>query len=126
MPDMQMECLKVFCDVARCRSFSQAAVANVITQSAVSQIVMQLERRLGVQLVDRSVRPLQLTDAGRVYHDGCKALLEQYQELEAAVRNVPNQVAGSVQVAAIYSVGLGDMGQHVERFQAAHPGATVQ
>jgi DNA-binding transcriptional LysR family regulator len=122
---MQIECLQVFCDVARCRSFSQAALANGVTQSAVSQVVMQLERRLGVQLVDRSVRPLQLTAAGQVYYDGCKALVEQYHDLEAAVRDVPNQLAGTVQVAAIYSVGLGDMGQHVERFHAAHPGARV-
>ena len=58
---MQFEALKVFCDVARNQSFSRAADANRISQSAVSQIVNQLEKRLGVQLVDRSCRPLQLT-----------------------------------------------------------------
>jgi len=43
---MQFESLKVFCDVARQRSFSQAAQANDVTQSAASQIVSQLERRM--------------------------------------------------------------------------------
>ncbi|MEI7686642.1 MAG: LysR family transcriptional regulator, partial [Planctomycetota bacterium] len=45
---MQLGSLKVFCDVARHRSFSQAAQANEITQSAVSHIVSQLERRMDV------------------------------------------------------------------------------
>src|SRR3982750_4339071 len=70
--EMQFEALKVFCDVARNQSFSRAANANQISQSAVSQIVNQLEKRLGVQLVDRSCRPLQLTHSGKAYYDGCQ------------------------------------------------------
>jgi DNA-binding transcriptional LysR family regulator len=122
---MQFESLKVFCDVARCRSFSQAARANGVTQSAASQIVLHLEKRLGVQLVDRSIRPLQLTELGQVYYDGCKRLVEQYLEMEASVRRAQVQLASTVQVAAIYSVGLSDMGQCVERFAERHPTVKV-
>lgn len=118
--------LKVFCDVVRHRSFSQAAQANDLTQSAASQIVLQLEKRLGgAQLLDRSTRPLRPTPLGRMYYEGCKALVEQYLELEAAVRNARDRVETTVEVAAIYSVGLGDMGQYVERFTALHPNAKV-
>src|SRR4051794_4291846 len=113
---MQFESLQVFCDVARYRSFSQAAAANHVSQSAASQIVLQLEKRMGVQLVDRSTRPLQLTPTGRIYYDGCKGLVEQYMELEASIRQAPADLPVHVQVAAIYSVGLSDMGQYVERF----------
>jgi DNA-binding transcriptional LysR family regulator len=123
---MQIESLEVFCDLARYRSFSQAASANDRSQSAVSQMVVQLEKRLGVQLVDRSTRPLQLTPLGKIYYDGCKALVEQYHELEASIRNAQAQLASTVQVAAIYSVGLGDMGQYVDCFQAQHPNVKVQ
>lgn len=122
---MQFESLMVFCDVARQRSFSLAAQANDLSQSAVSQIVQDLEKRLGVQLVDRSTRPLQLTPLGQRYYDGCKAMIEQYQELEAALRDAQAQIAAHVRVAAIYSVGLGDMSDHVERFAAGHPNAHV-
>src|SRR5262249_34892104 len=122
---MQFESLKVFCDVARCRSFSQAAQANNLTQSAASQIVLQLERRLGAQLVDRSTRPLQLTAPGRVYYDGCQKLIEHYLELEATVRQAQAQLAATVRVAAIYSVGLSDMGQYVERFAGRQPDVKV-
>src|SRR5579871_712409 len=122
---MQLETLKVFCDVARQRSFSQAAQANDITQSAASQIVSQLERRMDVQLIDRSTRPLQLTPLGQTYYDGCKTLLQQYMDLEESIRSAHTQISGTVQVAAIYSVGLNDMGLYVERFTAQQPNARV-
>src|SRR5258708_3730760 len=62
---MQFEALKLFCDVARYRSFSRAAASNHLTQSAASHVVHQLERRLGFRLIDRSTRPLHLTPPGR-------------------------------------------------------------
>lgn len=122
---MQFESLKVFCDVARNRSFSQAAHVNQVTQSAVSQMVAQLEKRMGVQLIDRSTRPLQLTTLGKEYFEGCKALLEQYNELESSLRSAQARVEGTVQVAAIYSVGLGNMNQYVEAFMSGQPEAEV-
>ena len=128
---MQFEALKVFCDVARNQSFSRAADANRISQSAVSQIVNQLEKRLGVQLVDRSRRPLQLTHSGKAYYDGCKKLVEQYLEVESSIRNGNGNGNGrplevAIRVAAIYSVGLRDMSQYVQRFVAQQPGVQVE
>jgi DNA-binding transcriptional LysR family regulator len=123
---MQLEALQMFCDVVRYRSFSQAAAAWGRTQSAVSHLVVQLEERLGVQLVNRSTRPLQLTALGQTYYEGCRAIVEQYLALEASIRQAQNELAGTVQVAAIYSVGLGDMKDIVERFQAEQPRARVQ
>lgn len=122
---MQFESLKVFCDVARNRSFSQAAQVNKVTQSAVSQMIAQLEKNMGVQLIDRSTRPLQLTALGKAYYEGCKSLLEQYQELEASLRSAQARVEGTVQIAAIYSVGLGNMGHYVEQFASQQPDAEV-
>lgn len=122
---MQLEALKLFCEVARQRSFSQAAHVGGVTQSAVSQIVSQLEKRMHVQLVDRSTRPLQLTELGQDYYEGCQVLLQQYDELEARIRSAQVEISGTVMVAAIYSVGLGDMGQYVERFETERPKAKV-
>jgi DNA-binding transcriptional LysR family regulator len=117
---MQLEALKVFCDVADLRSFSKAAEANQRTQSAVSRMLQELENRLGVQLIDRSRRTLPLTPLGRVYYEGCKRLLDQFLELETSIRHARTQMALTVRVAAIYSVGLGDIRQHVERFEQQH------
>src|SRR5437868_7802302 len=107
---MQLESLKVFCDVARCRSFSQAAKMQPkgLSQSAVSQVVLQLEKHLGARLIDRSVRPLQLTALGQCFYEGCRDLVERYLALESSIRSAGAEMAASVEVAAIYSVGLGD------------------
>src|SRR3981081_4153155 len=67
---MHLKALKIFCDVVYRRSFSRAADDNGISQSGASQVVHQLERRLGVKLVDRSNRPFTLTPEGEVYYDG--------------------------------------------------------
>ncbi len=122
---MQIEALKVFCDLAGLRSFSKAAQANGMSQPTVTRLVRQLEERLGTALIDRSHRPLQLTPAGEAYHAGCRRLLEQYAELEAALRDGGGP-APAVRVAAIYSVGLWDMGQYTERFEVDHPHARVR
>ena len=123
---MQLEAIKVFCDLAGMRSFSKAAAANGRSQPAVTRIVQELEDRLQGKLIDRSHRPLQLTALGQAYYEGCKRLLEQYLELEASLLSAPPQLAVTVRVAAIYSVGLGDMGHYVNGFEADHPHARVR
>jgi len=123
---MELETIKVFCDLINLGSFSKAAATNEISQPTVSRFVHQLEERLGGQLVDRSKRPLQPTVLGQAYFEGCKRLLEQYTELEVSLRRAQSERALTVRVAAIYSVGLGDMGQYVERFQVDNRNAKVQ
>jgi len=122
---MRLSYLKLFCDLARCRSFSEAASLNHVSQSAASQVVLQLEKRLGVKLVDRSTRPLQLTPEGEAYYEACRNLLDQYHAVEASIRKTKAQTSATVQVAAIYSVGLRDMNQYINRFSALLPGSTV-
>jgi DNA-binding transcriptional LysR family regulator len=122
---MRLEYLKVFIDLGRYRSFSRAAQVNSISQSAVSQVVSQMEKHLGVILVDRSTRPLQLTEPGKLFCAGCKSLIEQYRQLESTVCESHARLVSNVQVAAIYSVGLRDMSRYIECFQHQHPGAEV-
>ena len=124
---MQFESLKIFCDVVRTASFSRGAVENDISQSSASQAVQHLEERLGLKLIDRSKRPLVLTQAGRVYFDGCRDLVERYQELEHRVQALDDleTVAGTVGVAAIYS-GLHSMSRYVKAFEERYDRANVR
>ena len=112
-----LEAIRLYCDVALNRSFSRAAEIHGVSQSAVSQRIMVLERRLGVQLIDRSSRPLRLTDAGESYFQGCRRLLERYEKLEHTVRNTAGSHAAEVNIAAIYSAGIGWMNQTCKDFQ---------
>src|SRR5438477_2939718 len=122
---MHIKALEVFCDAARKLNFSKAAEDYDLTQSAVSQIVSQLEERLGVQLFVRFPRPLKLSEAGKTFYEGCRRVLAEYRELEESVRREESIRVTNVRVAAIYSVGLGDMGKHVERFQTVYPQARI-
>ena len=121
---MHLEALSIFCDVVRHQSFSRGALANSVSQSAASQAVRQIERRLGAQLIDRSRRPWRLTPEGRIFFQGCQEIVDRYHELEEAVqRRDPSGY--TVRLASIYSVGLHDLGQYVDRFREAVPGAHV-
>ncbi|MDG3003753.1 LysR family transcriptional regulator [Paludisphaera mucosa] len=125
---MQFESLQIFCDVVRWASFSRGASENKISQSSASQAVHQLEVRLGVRLIDRSKRPLVLTEEGRVYYEGCRDLVARYLELENRIRTLSDErrATGTVGVAAIYSVGLLHMSRYVKTFAEHHPEASVR
>jgi DNA-binding transcriptional LysR family regulator len=125
---MQLEALKIFCDVVRWASFSRGAAENGISQSSASQAVHQLELRLGVKLIDRSKRPLVPTPHGKVYYEGCKDLVGRYLEVENRVKTLEDDqnVVGTVRVASIYSVGLHHMSRYVARFHDMYPGADVR
>jgi DNA-binding transcriptional LysR family regulator len=123
---MHLKSLKVFCDIVRHRSFSRAAGENDISQSGASQVVHQLEQRLGVRLIDRSKRPFILTPEGEVFYDGCRGLVDRYLALEDKVRTLHQEVLGRVRVASIYSVGLHHMSRYLQEFLSRHPHANVR
>ncbi|MBC8352734.1 MAG: LysR family transcriptional regulator [Planctomycetes bacterium] len=123
---MHLKSLKVFCDVVGRRSFSRAADENGISQSGASQMVHHLEDDLGVKLIDRSKRPFVLTPEGQVYYDGCRRLVQRFNALEEEVRTLHEEVAGRVNVASIYSVGLSHMSRFVQDFMRQHPKANVR
>ena len=122
---MHVETLSIFCDVVRHQSFSRGARASSVSQSAASQAVRQLEKRLDAQLIDRSKRPWQLTAEGRLFFKGCQEIVERYRELEDAVRHRSNPSGRTVRLATIYSVGVHHLSRYVDRFRAAVPGAAV-
>ena len=122
---MHLEALNIFCDVVRHQSFSRGALANSVSQSAASQAVRQIERRLGTQLIDRSKRPWQLTPEGKVFFKGCQEIVERYHQLEVEVKRRQDASGYTVRLASIYSIGLHDLSGYVDRFQAKVPGAEV-
>lgn len=118
--------MEIFCDVAQLRSFSQAASARGVTQSAASQAIQHLEESLGVQLIDRSTRPLSLTPAGTEFHCGLKDILGQYHRLEERVISAGRELKGPLHVSAIYSVGTSYMPEAKEEFARLFPEVDVR
>lgn len=123
---MHLRSLELFCSIAQHRSFSRAAVAHGMTQSAASQAILHLEEEVGAQLIDRSKRPLVLTRAGSVYHEGVRRLMGDYRAVEQEVRCLGSQLAGRLTVASIYSVGLSYMPSATKAFSEMHPEVEVR
>jgi DNA-binding transcriptional LysR family regulator len=123
---MTLEMLKLYCDIVRLHSFSQGAAANQISQSAASQAIQQLEGELDVLLIDRSKRPFMVTPEGRSFYEGCLSILQGFEKVRAQIVSTRTQVTGSVRVAAIYSVGIHIMSDHMQRFMSLHPQAKVR
>ena len=123
---MNVETLRLFCDVVRYQSFSRGAAANGVSQSAASQAVHQIERSLGVQMVDRSKRPFVVTPEGEACHKAYRDVLDRYDAVPPRVRSISGEIAGSVRVAAIYSVGLHDMTACMQEFMRRYPKAKVR
>jgi LysR family transcriptional regulator, transcriptional activator of the cysJI operon len=88
---------------------SRGALHLGISQSAASQHVMEVERRLGVALLDRRQRPLELTPAGKIYYEFCRDVLRREEALVRELEAVKDQVEGSLRVASIYSIGLSEL-----------------
>ncbi len=104
---------------------SKGAKVCGVTQSAASQHVQEMERRLGSPLLDRSKRPLELTPAGKLYADFCRDVMRQEDEFQLALERLKLEVEGTVRVASIYSVGLSEMSRLSEEFSASPPTARL-
>lgn len=118
---MQIETLKVFCDLVESRSFSQAAVRNFITQSAVSQQIRGLEARFEVPLFVRQGRTISTTPAGRILYEGARSLLDRLGRIQLEMKSIGEEMAGSLRVATIYSVGIYEMSGVIRTFLKAYP-----
>jgi DNA-binding transcriptional LysR family regulator len=118
---MDMDQIKIFCDLAETRSFSKSASRNLISQSAVSQQIKNLEQQFKLQLIDRTCRPLALTQAGEIFYQGCKNIFTQYEELRNHLANFSHQITGSVTIVGIPSIVLYLLQPYVRHYLQQHP-----
>ena len=88
--------------------------------------MQHLEESVGVQLIDRSKRPLVLTPAGKTYLTGLRGLLRSYERLEQEVRSTSKQLSGQITIGTIVSVGLSYMPEATEAFARLHPEVDVK
>lgn len=117
--------LQVFCDIIETKSFSKAAARNMISQPAVSQQVKALEEHYQQKLIERSPQGIYPTEAGRLFYQGARDILERYQNLERQMMDLTETVAGTIRVATVYSVGLHELPPYVKKFIQAYPQARI-
>ena len=122
---MQIESLKVFCDLAETESFTKAAQINGVTQSAVSQQISSLERMFKSLLIERSKKKFRLTREGQVLYDFSKQIIQTYESLHSKLQELKDIISGTIRLATIYSIGLHDLPPYVKKFMKIYPTVNV-
>lgn len=122
---MQIESLKVFCDLAETESFTKSAQINNVTQSAVSQQISSLERQFKSLLIERSKKKFRLTREGQVLYDYSKQVIQTYDSLLSKLQEIKDIISGTIRVATIYSIGLHDLPPYLKKFLKSYPTVNV-
>src|SRR5437667_171579 len=122
---MQIESLKVFCDLAETESFTKAAQINHVTQSAVSQQISSLERQFKSLLIERSKKKFRLTREGQVLYDYSKQVIQTYEALQNKLQEIKDIISGTIRVTTIYSIGLHDLPPYIKLFLKSYPTVNV-
>jgi DNA-binding transcriptional LysR family regulator len=122
---VQIESLKVYCDLAETESFTKSAQINGVTQSAVSQQISSLERHFKSILIERSKKKFRLTREGQMLYDYSKRILNQYEELQSHLQELKDIVSGTIRVSTIYSIGLHDLPPYLKKFLKTYPTVNV-
>lgn len=118
--------LQGFVLASRLGSFSKAAGELSMTQPAFSQLIRELERALGVKLLERTTRRVELTEAGRRLLAMIEPPLDDLQHAEAHLRDMAQGRRGRIAFASLPSVAYGYATQALSRYKAEHPGIAVR
>lgn len=122
----KLAAMSTFVKVVETGSFTRAAEVLGLPKARVSQRINDLEAVLGVRLLQRTTRTLNLTDDGRAYFDKCQLLLQQLDELEHTLRGGTRQAQGRLRVDSLVSIARWVIAPRLPEFKALHPGIDLR
>jgi DNA-binding transcriptional LysR family regulator len=117
----RLECDRMFIAVIDLGSFAAAAGRLGTSTGQASKLVSRLEADLGVQLMKRTTRALSLSEAGRAYYERMKSLLEEFDALDASVRNASGAPSGRLRLTAPITFGTTQLAPVLNHFATVFP-----
>ncbi|MFP6789339.1 MAG: LysR family transcriptional regulator [Thalassolituus sp.] len=114
-----------FVAVAESQSFTRAAVQLNVSTAHISRQVRDLEQRLGSELLYRTTRRVSLTEAGQIYYQHCRPLLDGLGNAERAVGNLQTIPQGLLRITAPVTYGERHITPLINRFLQQHPKVTI-
>ena len=118
--------MEAFARVVETGSFTAAAVRLQTAKSSVSEAVRALEERLGVRLLDRTTRRVRPTEAGLVFYERCRRLIEEAETARAEIQVTGKAFAGRIRVATPDGFAPRFILPGLSAFLAAHPSIDVE
>jgi LysR family transcriptional regulator, transcription activator of glutamate synthase operon len=122
---MELRQLRYLDAVARRRSFTHAALDLHIAQSALSQQVRRLERELGVELLRRTTRRVEVTEAGELVLARARRALAEVDGVRADVDALKGLLRGTLRLGGVAPVGPVHPAALIADFRRTHPGVAV-
>jgi DNA-binding transcriptional LysR family regulator len=122
---MNIDMLKVFCDLADLRSFSKTAEKHNLSQSAISQQLAQLELFYKCQLISRKRRPIELTKDGQLLYHASRDIIERHEQFLNELRSLQKTTVSRINIGAIFSIGMHTLPDYVKKFMVNYPNINV-
>lgn len=118
--------MRLFCRVVELGSFVKVASDQNVSATIIGRHIDNLEKSLGVRLVNRTTRTMEITEAGKRYYEGSKRLIGQMEALEQSVSDDPSTLpSGIIKVAAPEGMGSPLLLDVIETFQNLYPEISV-
>lgn len=121
----RIDAMKAFVTVANEGSFTKAADRLGLSNQLVSKYVSQLEEHLGVRLLNRTTRRVQLTEAGRQCLQYTQGILESIQDMEGQLGSMHSEAQGQLHISAPVSFSTLHLAPMIGDFQRAHPAVRI-
>lgn len=118
--------LKVFVTVAEQNNFAAAADRLFMSRSSVSRYIQELEDHLGIRLIDRSTRHVGLTEAGSIYYQHSKRLLDNWQALDERMGQLQSSPSGHLKIMVAKVLRKGVIDPLVPAFLSSYPEITLE
>lgn len=118
--------MAIFAVVVSAGSFTKAADKLKLPKSTVSRKVSQLERRIGVRLINRTTRNLKPTETGKVYYQHCLKMLEQAEEADRVVNNMQSEPSGLLRISTPLAFGTPFFVSTIKAFLDQYPKVNIE
>ena len=113
--------MRLFVEVARTRNFRRAADALGMPNSTLSRQIAELEKAVGLRLLHRSTRKVELTEAGEVYFKRCQSIVEEALSAHEALRDVATKPSGTLRVSMPVDLATGYLAPNLSDFAQTYP-----
>ncbi|MGB8664165.1 MAG: HTH-type transcriptional activator AaeR [Serratia inhibens] len=117
--------MSVFAKVVECGSFTAAARQLDMSVSSISQTVSKLENELQVKLLNRSTRRIGLTEAGKIYYQGCRRMLQEVSEVHEQLYEFNNTPTGTLRIGSSSTMAQNVLATMTADMLKEYPGLTV-
>ena len=122
----RLQTMKTFVRVVDQGGFTAAARVLNVDQALVTRQVADLERHLGVKLLERTTRTMRLTEAGEMFLTRCREIVSDISELEAAVSRSHRNMAGAVRLAVSSLIDMASIGEGFAKLHRKFPEITLE